>query len=161
MDSFIHNETIKIILTNLYLKVKPNRSYFVRRKKACMSGKTHSLYAKVEIRRNEDSTYQQLNISGLENENANQLQDISYIEPNNTYQQLDVSELENENANQQQTISDVEPNNTYQQLNVSELDPSNAYQQLNVTESNPVNTYQQLYVVGTDNANQQQDIYQN
>nr|XP_022305066.1 multiple epidermal growth factor-like domains protein 10 isoform X2 [Crassostrea virginica] len=107
--------------------------FWIRRKKTCMSGKTPSLYAEIEIQRVEDSTYQQLNVSGLENENANQ----------------------------QQYISDVESNNTYQQLNVSELDPSNAYQQLNVTESNPVNTYLQLYDLGTDNANQQQNIYQN
>ena len=59
-------------------------SYFVRRKKICVSSKTRSIYAKVEIKRSEDSTYQQLNVSGLEKENANQQQDISDVEQNNT-----------------------------------------------------------------------------
>nr|XP_022311642.1 uncharacterized protein LOC111116883 isoform X2 [Crassostrea virginica] len=102
----------------------------IRRKRLCMSDTTGSPYAEVEIRQIEDSTYQQLNVSGLGTGNTNQKQNISEFESIRTYEQLNVSAVKLDNTYQELNVSPLRSDNNYQQHNVPGFGFDNAYQNL-------------------------------
>ena len=95
-----------------------------------MSDTTDSPYAEVEIRQIEDSTYQQLNVSGLGTGNTNQKQNISEFESIRTYEQLNVSAVKLDNTYQELNVSPLRSDKYYQQHNAPGLGFDNAYQNL-------------------------------
>nr|XP_022311640.1 multiple epidermal growth factor-like domains protein 11 [Crassostrea virginica] len=108
----------------------PAALILIRRKRLCMSDTTGSPYAEVEIRQIEDSTYQQLNVSGIGTGNTNQKQNISEFESIPTYEQLNVSAVKLDNTYQELNVSPLRSDNNYQHHNVSGLEFDNAYQNL-------------------------------